>query len=135
MQSLKTPYIVGAVNLGDKTFLNYLQENNNWKTLPVIVMEYCNGGDLRSRLERPEHLNGLREQEIRDILRTLRHAVEYLHVQCNIEHRDIKPENIVIHQSENGKIYKVNIHKCSSWLGHSISELFSYIFLQQQKSM
>ncbi|XP_073826893.1 inhibitor of nuclear factor kappa B kinase subunit beta [Musca autumnalis] len=107
MHSLQTPYIVGAISLQDKPFLQYLQEQSMLQMLPVIVMEYCNGGDLRSRLEDVQHLNGLPEKEIRDILRALRHAVEYLHNTCNIEHRDIKPENVVIHRTGNANIYKL----------------------------
>ncbi|XP_061392805.1 inhibitor of nuclear factor kappa-B kinase subunit beta [Musca vetustissima] len=108
MHSLQTPYIVGAIDLPDKTFLSYLQNNNHMRELPVIVMEYCNAGDLRSRLEEIEHQNGLHEKEIRGILLALRHAVEYLHNECNIEHRDIKPENIVIHRDGGGgTIYKL----------------------------
>ncbi|XP_075145846.1 inhibitor of nuclear factor kappa-B kinase subunit beta-like [Haematobia irritans] len=106
MQSLGTLYIVGTVKL-DKEFMQYLQSQHFYKQLPVIFMEYCNGGDLRSQLEMEEHINGLHEQNVRDVLRTLRHAVEYLHNECNIEHRDIKPENIVIHRSDTGTIYKL----------------------------
>lgn len=105
---LQTPYIVGAIELQDSGFLQYLQSYHHMRVLPVIVMEYCNGGDLRARLSDIKHLNGLHEKEIRDILLALRHAVAYLHDECNIEHRDIKPENIVIHRTDNQRIYKVS---------------------------
>ncbi|XP_005178287.2 inhibitor of nuclear factor kappa-B kinase subunit beta [Musca domestica] len=107
MQMLQTPYIVGAIELQDNGFLQYLQSYHHMRVLPVIVMEYCNGGDLRARLSDIKHLNGLHEKEIRDILLALRHAVAYLHDECNIEHRDIKPENIVIHRTDNQRIYKL----------------------------
>lgn len=110
MKSLDIPFIVGAIQVDDNEFLKYLQNENEWKMLPIIIMEYCNGGDLRSVLERVENVNGLAEKEIRDILRSLRYAVEYLHQRYNIEHRDIKPENIVIHQNGAEKIYKVCVN-------------------------
>ncbi|XP_059219136.1 inhibitor of nuclear factor kappa-B kinase subunit beta [Stomoxys calcitrans] len=107
IQELEIPYIVGAVTLSDSTFLAYLNGQHFYKNLPVIVMEYCNGGDLRSIMERKEHFNGLHEHDIRAVLKTLRHAVEYLHVHCKIEHRDIKPENIVLNLNGDVKHYKL----------------------------
>ena len=99
---------MGALQIEDSDFINYLKDQNVSPDLPVIVMEFCNGGDLRQCLNKFQNLNGLHEHEVRDILRTLRHAIEYLHQECNIEHRDIKPENIVIQQQGNEKLYKVS---------------------------
>lgn len=111
MQILTTECIVAAVDIKDSEFLSYLhtrsQVENN---LPVIVMEYCNGGDLRRQLNKVENMNGLVEHEVRSILYTLRNGIEYLHNQCNIQHRDIKPENIVLVIKGNRKLYKVNLY-------------------------
>lgn len=109
MQNLRTNFIVGAIQINDCEFLNYLagRQNDMDASLPVIIMEYCNGGDLRSHLNKMINFNGLVEYEVRNILFALLRATEYLHTSCNIEHRDIKPENIVLHIKGNEKIYKV----------------------------
>ncbi|XP_017083885.2 inhibitor of nuclear factor kappa-B kinase subunit beta [Drosophila eugracilis] len=103
------PYIVAGVNLDkeDPTFMNYLNEGHIVK-LPVIVLEYCNGGDVRKRLRSPENANGLVEFEVRQILGALRHALYFLHSKCGICHRDLKPDNIVIKRGDDGKkVYKL----------------------------
>ncbi|KAM7364566.1 inhibitor of nuclear factor kappa B kinase subunit beta [Cochliomyia hominivorax] len=110
MKSLQTPYIVSAKDITDQEFLNYLMEQNppiDYK-LPVIVMEYCNSGDLRKQLNKVENLNGMNEFEVRNIFRAIIEAIKYLHEKCNIEHRDIKPENIVCHTEGKRKVYKLS---------------------------
>ncbi|XP_030374796.1 inhibitor of nuclear factor kappa-B kinase subunit beta isoform X2 [Scaptodrosophila lebanonensis] len=98
------PYIVRGIFLDDTdpAFMNYLNSNHG-HDLPVIVMEYCNGGDVRRLLQQPENANGLSEFEVREILRSLRLALEYLHRRYSICHRDLKPDNIVLHRGDNGK--------------------------------
>ncbi|XP_054708715.1 inhibitor of nuclear factor kappa-B kinase subunit alpha-like [Uloborus diversus] len=63
--------------------------------LPLLAMEYCNGGDLRKMLNRPENCCGLPESTVRALLRQISSAVDYLH-SMRIIHRDLKPENIVL---------------------------------------
>lgn len=120
MRNLQTSHIVGAVNVSDRGFLNYLREFNSFDyNLPVIVMEYCNGGDLRNHLNKIEHLNGLTEFEVRNIFHAVIEAIRYLHDRCKIEHRDIKPENIVCQRLERNVIYKVILFvltKCFTYL-------------------
>ncbi|XP_017055575.1 inhibitor of nuclear factor kappa-B kinase subunit beta [Drosophila ficusphila] len=104
-----TTHIVRGVILDDEDpdFLEHLNAKHIAK-LPVIVLEYCNGGDVRKRLQSPENANGLVEFEVRQILGALRHALYFLHSKCGICHRDLKPDNIVIHRGEDGKkIYKL----------------------------
>lgn len=111
-QQLETPYIVKAVKLQDIDFMRFLSTyHSKIDSLPVIIMEYCNGGDLRNYLGRVEHFNGLFEYDIRQVLYSLRNAVHYLHQHCKIQHRDLKPENIIIHMDEGGKSrhYKVGM--------------------------
>ncbi|EDW97370.1 inhibitor of nuclear factor kappa-B kinase subunit beta [Drosophila yakuba] len=101
------PHIVAGVILDneDPAFLSYL---NAMHTLPVIVLEYCNGGDVRKRLQSQENANGLTEFEVRQILGALRQALHFLHSQCGICHRDLKPDNIVIQRGTDGKkVYKL----------------------------
>lgn len=74
--------------------------------LPLLAMEYCNSGDLRKMLNKPENCCGLKEKQVRLLLRHISSAVNYLH-SMRIIHRDLKPENIVI-QDINGKVnYKL----------------------------
>nr|XP_014094251.2 inhibitor of nuclear factor kappa-B kinase subunit beta [Bactrocera oleae] len=108
MNQLQTPYIVRGLNeIVDKPFLEYLTQQNAWLQLQPIVMEYCNGGDLRAQLLLVENTNGLIEYEVREVLLALRHAIEFLHTKCRIEHRDLKPDNIVIHHIGNRRLYKL----------------------------
>nr|NP_524751.3 I-kappaB kinase beta [Drosophila melanogaster]AAF55267.3 I-kappaB kinase beta [Drosophila melanogaster] len=101
------PHIVAGVDIEDPDFLEYLNGMFSAK-LPVIVLEYCNGGDVRKRLQSPENANGLTEFEVRQILGALRKALHFLHSQCGICHRDLKPDNIVIQRGVDGKkIYKL----------------------------
>ncbi|XP_014249025.1 inhibitor of nuclear factor kappa-B kinase subunit alpha-like isoform X2 [Cimex lectularius] len=74
--------------------------------LPILCMEYCAEGDLRKVLNKPENCSGLREADVRTLMKHMKDAVEFLHKE-KIMHRDIKPENIVL-QSNNGEItYKL----------------------------
>lgn len=89
----------------DPDFLAYL---NGLGSLPVIVLEYCNGGDVRKKLNKLENVNGLVEFEVREILRSMRVALHFLHSKCLVCHRDLKPDNIVIQKTGNGKnVYKL----------------------------
>jgi eukaryotic-like serine/threonine-protein kinase len=67
---------------------------------PYLVMEYVEGGDLRSRMvpDLP-----MKVGEIRAIMKPVLKAVEYLHSQ-GIVHRDLKPENILVHREETPKV-------------------------------
>ena len=56
-----------------------------------IVMEYCKGGEVLTRIKR----NGiLQEHQAANILRSILQAVKMLHT-IGICHRDLKPENIM----------------------------------------
>ncbi|EDW41966.1 GM25737 [Drosophila sechellia] len=108
-RQFKSPHIVAGVILDneDPDFLKYLNDMHSVE-LPVIVLEYCNGGDVRKRLQSPENANGLTEFEVRQILAALRQALHFLHSVCEICHRDLKPDNIVIQRGVDGKkVYKL----------------------------
>ncbi|XP_064458455.1 inhibitor of nuclear factor kappa-B kinase subunit alpha-like [Ornithodoros turicata] len=75
-------------------------------SLPFMVMEYCNGGDLRKVLSRPENCRGLKEKEVCRVLKDVTSAIAYLH-KHRIIHRDLKPENIVLQDQAGEVVYKL----------------------------
>lgn len=74
--------------------------------LPLLAMEYCQGGDLRKYLNLLENCCGLREGSVLILLRDISSALTYLHKK-RIIHRDLKPENIVLQQGEKRLIHKI----------------------------
>ncbi|KXJ68723.1 hypothetical protein RP20_CCG002023 [Aedes albopictus] len=97
--------IVRTVQVQPEAFLQELIKCSANK-LPILCMEYCEGGDLRRVLNRVSSCSGLKELEVREILRSLRNAISYLH-GLKITHRDIKPENIVLKQVGDRVVYKL----------------------------
>uniref|UniRef100_A0A182JYG1 IkappaB kinase n=1 Tax=Anopheles christyi TaxID=43041 RepID=A0A182JYG1_9DIPT len=104
-ETVQNDNIVRTVDVQPRTFIEELLRTSA-NGLPVLCMEYCEGGDLRRVLNRVEHCSGLREQDVRDVLRSLRNAIAYLH-SLKITHRDIKPENLVLKQQGDRFIYKL----------------------------
>uniref|UniRef100_A0A182Y9R6 IkappaB kinase n=2 Tax=Anopheles stephensi TaxID=30069 RepID=A0A182Y9R6_ANOST len=104
-ETVQNENIVRTVNVQPTSFIQELLRSSA-NGLPVLCMEYCEGGDLRRVLNRVENCSGLREQDVRDVLRSLRNAVAYLH-SLKITHRDIKPENLVLKQQGERFIYKL----------------------------
>lgn len=74
--------------------------------LPLLAMEYCQGGDLRKYLNLLDNCCGLREGSVLILLRDISSALTYLHKK-RIIHRDLKPENIVLQQGEKRLIHKI----------------------------
>ena len=67
-----------------------------------IIMEYCEGGDLFSYIEKRNFI--IKEERAAQIIQQLSTAVYFLH-EYGIVHRDLKPENILlITKGENSKI-------------------------------
>ncbi|EGS18823.1 uncharacterized protein CTHT_0054330 [Thermochaetoides thermophila DSM 1495] len=69
-----------------------LKELFNEPTAVYLVLEYCPGGELFTRIA--DH-GKLTEGETRKVFKQLFDGVKYLHDR-NIIHRDIKPENILL---------------------------------------
>ncbi|KAM8974176.1 inhibitor of nuclear factor kappa-B kinase subunit beta [Pelodytes ibericus] len=74
--------------------------------LPLLSMEYCEGGDLRKYLNQFDNCCGLREGAILTLLGDISSALRYLH-ENRIIHRDLKPENIVLQPVNNRLIHKI----------------------------
>ncbi|XP_067945516.1 inhibitor of nuclear factor kappa-B kinase subunit beta-like [Watersipora subatra] len=72
-----------------------------------LIMEYCEGGDLRKMLVKAPC--GMKESALRWLVKNIASGVEHLH-NMHVTHRDIKPENIVIQQrgpDEKDVLYKI----------------------------
>jgi serine/threonine protein kinase len=63
------------------------------QTSVYLVLEYVDGGELFSFIEKRGHLS---EQEANLIIRQLLEALRFLHTDQRIVHRDLKPENILL---------------------------------------
>ncbi|XP_064421554.1 inhibitor of nuclear factor kappa-B kinase subunit beta [Latimeria chalumnae] len=74
--------------------------------LPLLGMEYCEGGDLRKHLNNFDNCCGMKEGAVLILLWDIASALRYLH-ENRIIHRDLKPENIVLQQGEQRLIYKI----------------------------
>ncbi|KAJ0019253.1 hypothetical protein NQD34_006822 [Periophthalmus magnuspinnatus] len=74
--------------------------------LPLLAMEFCQGGDLRKHLNVLDNCCGMREGAVLILLQDISSALMYLH-QKRIIHRDLKPENIVLQQGEKRLIHKI----------------------------
>ena len=74
--------------------------------LPTLCMEYCEEGDLRKELNKPESCRGVSESCVLAILNDITSALGYLHNR-RIIHRDLKPENVVLKKSETRTVYKL----------------------------
>ena len=79
-----------------------VKENSNYI---FIILEYCNGGNLQSFLDKyvKENNKGLSEEIVQYLMRQIIDVYKYLHNK-GIMHRDIKLENILInYANENDK--------------------------------
>ena len=77
-----------------KAFFASHQSDKLSMELPILCMEFCDNGSLRSILNRTENVRGMPENECLTILSHVTSGIEYLH-QRRIIHRDLKPENVV----------------------------------------
>ena len=83
-------------NLKHSNIIRILDYLNN-KSTHYIILEYCNGGNLREYLTKYIKKNKapLNEFFIQKILKQIAPALEFMHSK-NIIHRDIKLENILL---------------------------------------
>lgn len=92
--------IVRAIDLPEQTFSRQIENLH-------LCMEYCEGGDLRNVLLRPENFCGMQESQFRTMCADIADGIKFLHMK-EITHRDLKPENILL-KNEHGKtVYKLS---------------------------
>ena len=79
-------------------------------------MEYCDGGDLRSVLNRPESCCGLPQVQVLALVYDITSALEFLHNR-RIIHRDLKPENVVLfpNHKDSAQDFDENDDENSTW--------------------
>ncbi|XP_074979525.1 inhibitor of nuclear factor kappa-B kinase subunit beta isoform X2 [Caretta caretta] len=102
MKRLNHPNVVAARDVPEG------MQNLAPTDLPLLAMEYCQGGDLRKYLNQFENCCGLREGAILILLSDIASALRYLH-ENRIIHRDLKPENIVLQQGEQRLVRILNM--------------------------
>lgn len=106
MNKIRHLNIVRGVQIQPDTFLIELAKESI-HGLTMLITQYCNGGDLRRKLNDIRNTSGMLETDIRNIVSAMRNAIFYLH-SLSIIHRDIKPESVVIEIANDGRhIYKV----------------------------
>jgi len=95
------------------TFFVKMEESFETENLFCIVMEYCGGGDLFSRVSSSPIVNGvncLREDDAREYFVQMVLAVKILH-SVGICHRDLKLENFLLDGNNRLKVADFGLSK------------------------
>jgi serine/threonine protein kinase len=97
----------------------------------VMVMEYCDKGNLRGMLGEIGHQEPLGIKESVKIIRQVCEGLKIIH-DCKLFHRDISPENILISSEKEGYIVKladfgVSTILISSELASTVAGKFYYM--------
>lgn len=114
--TVRNPFVV-------RFFYSFTSRDNLY-----LVMEYLNGGDLYSLLQK---VGCLEESVARSYIAELVLALEYLH-SLGIVHRDLKPDNILIAQDGHIKLTdfglsKIGLMNCTSDLSGTETEKFDVV--------
>ncbi|KAA6379020.1 MAG: putative CAMK family protein kinase, partial [Streblomastix strix] len=85
-----------ATKLENEHIVKYIEAFHRDECQLLIVMEYCDGGDLQQLMEkaRDKRTHGIDEKTIINWLIQTAEGLEYIHGQ-KILHRDLKPANIL----------------------------------------
>jgi serine/threonine protein kinase len=96
---MKSPNIVSYLGFDD-----YEEEDGDRHT--VMIMEYCDGGNLRKKIGVIGNQAPLGVDEAVNIMLQLSEGLRILH-QCRLFHRDISPENILFSGSKGNLVAKL----------------------------
>jgi serine/threonine protein kinase len=99
LQGMKSPNIVSYLGFDD-----YWDEDGDRHT--VMIMEYCDGGNLRKKIGEIGNQDSLEIKDAVNIMLELSEGLKLIH-QCRLFHRDISPENILFSGSKNNQIAKL----------------------------
>lgn len=114
--------LVSGINVEPETFLTELN-GSNANGIPALIMEYCDGGNLRQLFNDQRNVCGMFESDVKQILYALKNAISHLH-SISIIHRNICPENVLIKMDQNNRrIYKVRYINANNHC-NSISSMF-----------
>ncbi|MBR2000635.1 MAG: protein kinase, partial [Lentisphaeria bacterium] len=86
-------------NIASSNTLEKNPENGNY----YLIMECCEGEDLRRWIKRKRRDNPLTLNDVLPVIRQVADALDYAHAQ-KIMHRDIKPGNIMIDSAGSVKV-------------------------------
>jgi serine/threonine protein kinase len=99
LQGVKSPNIVSYLGFDD-----YWDADG--ERHPVMIMEYCDGGNLRKKIGEIESQDPMDIQEAVNIMIQLSEGLRLVH-QCRLFHRDISPENILFMGSDKNQTAKL----------------------------
>lgn len=88
-----------------------------------IVMEYCSGGELFTKILEEGHFN---ECDAKHLMRKILMAVNHLHMN-SIVHRDLKPENFLFESKEKDAELKLVDFGLSNKFGKKFKNLHSKV--------
>jgi serine/threonine protein kinase len=77
-----------------------------------VIMEYCNGGELKKALQKyiEKYDQPFPEEIVQHLMRQIISAFKYIH-EKNIIHRDVKPDNILLHYENEEDKKNLNLMK------------------------
>ena len=99
----------------NKNLLSFISIEEDDEGCNYIIMEYCNGKDLASfiqKLDEKKNRNSLNEEEIQKILKDILYGLSCLH-RNSIVHNDIKLENILLNFNTEEDLNNLNVKNCT----------------------
>lgn len=101
MHGMKSQHIVKYLGFDVHKYSFEDEQDTSGEEHYVMVMEYCNGGNLRKKMGKIGHQQQCEICEVVPLMIQLCEGLITIH-DCGFRHRDIKPENILL-SIENGQ--------------------------------